>query len=142
VEIGVMRSLRFTLLPLLFVVIAGCDGSDGVGAITGGTAGKIHNGSDPLFGIQVTVHQLDGESMEPIGVAAAQLDGTFELVTLDGLEACQLGPGEYRCTLESVGTPVLIPNEFAKPETTPLKIVLSADDETIDLDLPQLKNES
>jgi len=133
---------RLTLFPLVFIAIAGCGGSsDGVGPITGGTTGKIHNGRDPLFGIQVTVHQLDGESMEPIGVAATKLDGSFELVTMDGTEACQLAPGAYRCTLESVGAPLVIPEEFAEPGKTPLKIVLSGDDEMIDLDIPQLKNE-
>ncbi|HEY3964345.1 MAG TPA: hypothetical protein VGM05_07285 [Planctomycetaceae bacterium] len=132
---------RFQLLPLIIIAIAGCGGSDDLGPLSGGTTGKIHNGRDPLFGIQVTVHQFDGESMEPIGVAATQLDGSFELVTMDGTEACQLPAGEYRCTLASVGAPFSIPRELAEPDTTPLKIVLSGDEETIDLDLPQLKNE-
>jgi len=136
-----IQFLRITVFPLVFIAIAGCGGSDAVGTPTGGTTGKVHNGRDPLFGIQVTVHQVDGDSLEPVGVAAARLDGTFELVTMDGIEACQLPPGEYRCTVESVGAPLVIPKEFAEPRTTPLKILLSRDDEAIDLDIPQLKNE-
>ena len=132
--------LRSMLFFFVFVACSGC-GAERVLEISGGTTGKIHNGREPLIGIQVTVHQLDGESIKPIGVAASRLDGSFELVTMDGTGACQLLPGEYRCTLESVGAPVVIPAEFAKPETTPLKIALSDEEEAIDLKLPQIKNE-
>ena len=87
------------------------------------------------------MHQVDGDSTEPIGVAASRLDGSFELATMDGTCACQLPAGDYRCTLESAGAPIAIPTVFAKPDTTPLKIALSMDDEAIDLKVPQLNND-
>ena len=136
-----IQQLRLAIISLLLAAIVGCGRIETVPDTSGGTTGKIHNGRDPLVGIQVTVHQFDDESMEPIGVAASRLDGSFELVIMDGTGACQLPPGDYRCTLESVGSPLVIPIEFAKPETTPLKIELSEDDEKIELKLPQLKNE-
>ena len=132
---------RLTLFPLLLAAMVGCGRVESVPDTSGGTTGKIHNGREPLVGIQVTVHQVDGDSAEPIGVAASRLDGSFELATMDGTCACQLSAGEYRCTLESAGAPVAIPAEFTKPETTPLKIALSNDDEAIDLKVPQLKND-
>ena len=138
---SLIHGLRGVLVLMMFIAIAGCRDGANSPLVAGGTMGKIHNGRDPLIGIQVTVHQVDGEMMEPIGVAASRPDGSFELVTLDGTNACQLTPGEYRCTLESAGTPLVIPKEFTSPETTPLKINLAADDEAIDLKIPQLKNE-
>jgi hypothetical protein len=136
-----IRKFRLTLIPLLLAAIIGCGRVETVPDTSGGTSGKIHNGREPLVGIQVTLHQVDGDSTEPIGVAASRLDGSFELATMDGTCACQLPAGEYRCTLESAGAPITIPTEFARPETTPLKIALSKDDEAIDLKVPQLKND-
>ena len=134
-----IRKFRLTLSPLLLAAIIGCGRVETVPDTSGGTSGKIHNGREPLVGIQVTLHQVDGDSTEPIGVAASRLDGSFELATMDGTCACQLPAGEYRCTLESAGAPITIPTEFTRPETTPLKIELSKDDEAIDLKVPQLK---
>ena len=136
-----IQKLISTLIPLMLATTVGCGRVETVPDTTGGTTGKIHNGREPLVGIQVTVHQVDGDSAEPIGVAASRLDGSFELATMDGTGACQLPAGEYRCTLESAGAPIAIPAEFTKPETTPLKIALSSDDEAIDLKIPQLKND-
>ncbi len=136
-----IQKSRLTFFPLLVIAIVGCGRVGSVPDTSGGTTGKIHNGREPLIGIQVTVYQVDGDSTEPIGVAASRLDGSFELATMDGTCACQLPAGEYRCTLESAGAPISIPTEFAKPETTPLKIALSNDDEAIDLKIPQLKND-
>ena len=135
------QQTRLTLISTLFVAIVGCGRVETVPDTSGGTTGKIHNGREPLIGIQVTVHRVDGDSTEAIGVAASRLDGSFELAAMDGTCACQLLAGEYRCTLESAGAPISIPVEFAKPETTPLKIALSNDDEAIDLKVPQLKND-
>ena len=136
-----IQKFRLTLIPLFIAAIVGCGRIETVPDTSGGTTGKIHNGREPLIGIQVTVYQVDGDSAEPIGVAASRLDGSFELATMDGTCACQLPAGEYRCTLESAGAPIAIPTEFAKPETTPLKIALTLDDEAIDLKVPQLKND-
>ena len=122
------RKCRLPLIPLLLAAIIGCGRVETVPDTSGGTSGKIHNGREPLVGIQVTLHQVDGDSTEPIGVAASRLDGSFELATMDGTCACQLPAGEYRCTLESAGAPITIPTEFTRPETTPLKIELSKEE--------------
>ena len=136
-----IQHLQKKLIPLLLAAIIGCGRVETVPDTSGGTTGKIHNGREPLVGIQVTVHQVDGDSTEPIGVAASRLDGSFELATMDGTCACQLPAGDYRCTLESAGAPIAIPTVFAKPDTTPLKIAVSMDDEAIDLKVPQVNND-
>jgi hypothetical protein len=69
-----------------------------------------------------------------VGFAVTSLDGSFELVLNGARGPLWLSPGEYRFTLESAGSPVQLPHEFAGPDTTPLSVVWSADDGDLDLD--------
>ena len=126
--------MRFVLM--LFC-LCGCSG--GVRGITGGTAGELRTGDSPLGDIQVTVHQVEDGSTEPVGFAIARSDGSFERVTPGAEGPLRLTPGEYCCTLESAGAPVLISKEFSNPKTTPLKIEWSAGDQSLDLDFQPAK---
>ena len=128
---------QIALLLLLISQLTGCGA--GVRGIVGGTAGELHSGDQPLSDIVITVHRVDGELTEPIGFADARADGTFELVTMAADAPVRLTPGEYRCTIESSGAPLLIPQEFRKAETTPLRLEWTDSDSLIDLDLPPMK---
>lgn len=128
---------QLLLLVLLFCQLTGC-GSVARGVV-GGTAGELHSGDQPLGDMVITVHQVDGESLEPIGFADARADGTFELVTMAADAPVRLTPGEYRCTIESSGAPLFIPREFRSPETTPLKIEWTESDNLIELNMPPMK---
>lgn len=128
---------RFFLVLASFALI-GC--SDRVRGVTGGTMGELHSSDAPLGEIQITIHQIDLDGTEPIGFAETRSDGTFELVTMGAAGPLRLVPGDYCCTLESVGAPISIPKEFTKSETTPMKITWSADDQLLDLDFQPTKN--
>ena len=125
-------------MMIMLIVAAGCGG--GARPVSGGTAGALYSGGDPLGDIQVTVHQLEGMSFETIGFAATHADGSFELVTPGAQGPLRLTPGEYCCTLESVGAPITIPKEYTKAETTPLKVTWESGDANLELELLLKKN--
>jgi hypothetical protein len=122
------------MLPLIFAVAAAVPGCDRVHPVAGGTRGMLRMGDELTSDIQVTVHQVDGGSTRPVGFGVTSLDGSFELVTNGAQGPLWLAPGEYRFTLESAGSPVRLPGEFARPDTTPLAVEWSADDGDLDLD--------
>jgi len=123
------------MLPLLLAATPVMPGCGGVHPVVGGTPGILHMGDELTSDIQVTVHQVDGSSMRPVGFGVTTLDGSFELVTNGARGPLWLSPGEYRFTLESAGSPVPLPKEFARPDSTPLAVVWSADDCDLDLDV-------
>jgi len=131
----VLRKLRWFVWLACVVALPGCGR---VKPVTGGTIGILHAGDDYLSDIQVTVHKVDGSSLQPIGFAVTAADGSFELVSNGAKGALWLSPGEYRCTLESAGAPVQIPKEYAQPDTTPLKVSWSAGDDELNLEIPAL----
>lgn len=131
-----MRS-RFELFVL--VMMLALPGCGGVKPVAGGTEGVLHSGSDKLSDIQVTVHKFEGGTSKPIGFGVAGTDGSFQLMTDRAKGPLHLTPGEYHCTLESIGAPVVIPKEYTQPDTTPLKINWSASDSKLDWDIPVLK---
>ena len=124
---------RFTL-ALSIATTAVLPGCNRVHPVAGGTRGMLHLGSELTSDIQVTVHQVEGSGTRPVGFAVTSLDGSFELVLNGARGPLWLSPGEYRFTLESAGSPVQLPHEFAGPDTTPLSVVWSADDGDLDLD--------
>lgn len=123
---------RLPAVALLICATAGC----GVGSVAGGTKGKLLADSVPLGDVQVTVHQINQGSTEPIGFAVTAPDGSFELVTNGAQGPLWLSAGEYRCTLESVGAPVLLPKQYLDADTTPLKVVWSETDSSLELKIP------
>lgn len=133
-----LSSPRATCWPCvlaLLLMLSGCGSPRGV---TGGTMGILHAGAERLAEIQITVHQVDGAASKPIGFAATRLDGTFELVTNGAQGPLRLRAGDYRCTLESIGSPLPIPPEFTRPETTPLKVSWTDTENSLDLNVPAL----
>jgi hypothetical protein len=125
-----LHDSRLFVVLLFTLVMAGCGG---VQSVPGGTAGTLRAGDDVLAEIQVTIYQVDGVSSRPIGFGVTDRDGWFELVTSGARGPLWLSPGEYRCTLESAGAPLEIPKEYARAETTPLKVSWSAGSSELDL---------
>lgn len=119
-------------LAMMVAALSGC----GVKSVSGGTKGVLHVGADKLSEIQVTVHQVTGAASHPIGFGVTAVDGSFELVKNGAAGALWLSPGEYRCTLESAGAPVQLPIEYARAETTPLKVSWSAGESKLVLEVP------
>jgi len=123
------------VLLIASAALFGC-GTGGVNPVTGGTPGILHSGSDALSEIQITIHQMEGGTANAVGFAVTGSDGSFELVTNGAQGPLILNPGEYCCTLESVGAPVVIPADYAAPGSTPLKVAWSGTDERLDLNIP------
>ncbi|HEY2253097.1 MAG TPA: hypothetical protein VGH74_18620 [Planctomycetaceae bacterium] len=128
-----LHKFRLFVVLSLGVFLPGCGG---VKPVPGGTAGTLSAGGDVLAEIQVTIHQVEGGSPRSIGFGVTDRDGWFELVTTGARGPLWLAAGEYRCTLESAGAPIEIPKEYARAETTPLKVSLSADGSELDLEIP------
>jgi hypothetical protein len=125
---------RIVLLLMLAAALPGC----GVQSVPGGTYGTLHAGDEWLSDVQVTVHQVEGSTTRAVGFGVTTLDGTFELFTNGAQGPLWLAPGEYRCTLESAGAPLQFPEEYARADTTPLKIDWSDADGDLDLEIPVL----
>lgn len=102
----------------------------------GGTNGELLQAGNPIGDIQVTIHQVDGNSYEEVGFGNTNGEGHFELVLPGAKGPLHLVPGEYCCTLISTGSRIPIPKEYGKPETTPLKVSWTADDGILELELP------
>jgi hypothetical protein len=121
-------------IVVLFIVltIAGC----GPSPVRGGTRGILRIGGTPMSEVQVTVYQHQDGRWQPIGLGVAMTDGSLELVTSGAQGPLTLEPGEYRCTLESIGAPVRVPREYSQAETTPLAITWSSSSEVLSLEVP------
>jgi len=118
--------MRFKMLPRIIVIVllptmlalSGC----GPRHVAGGTSGFLRAKGSPLSEIQLTVNEVDGNGWHAIGFGVSDTDGKFELVTNGAHGPLRLPSGKYRFTLESVGAPLQIPQEYTKAETTPLDI--------------------
>ena len=119
------------MLSLIVVALPGC----GVRPATGGTKGVLRTGAEALGDIQLTVHQMDSGVWRQVGFGITGPDGEFELLAPGAEGPLWLTPGEYRCTLESVGAPVQIPKECSQAETTPLKITWTETDDALTLEV-------
>ncbi len=124
--------LRVLALVVLLPTLAGC----GVRPVTGGTKGVLRYDGKLLSDIQVTVYQVAGGHTEPIGFGVTVNDGSFQLVQTGARGPLRLSPGQYRCTLESAGTPTRIATPYAHADTTPLVVSWSAGDKSLDLEAP------
>lgn len=103
---------------LLVLWPAGC----GPRPVAGGTQGILRWGEEPLADIQLTVHRVQGGVPTTTGFGVTGFDGKFALFTNGAQGPLKLEPGEYRFTLESVGSPLVIPPAWTKPESTPLQV--------------------
>lgn len=114
------------------VFLAGC----GESPVTGGTSGVLRDTAQPLAEMQVTIHRQESGEWQPLGTGVTAADGTFELVTMGAQGPLQLEPGDYRCTLESMGSPARIPVEYTHANTSPLLADWSESSTRLDLTLP------
>ena len=117
------------------MMFAGC----GPRPTPGGTAGRLTSGGLPLSEVQLTIHGVEGSEFRALGIAVPSSDGEFRLVTMEARGPLLLTPGEYRCTLESLGAPVVIPPEYTSPATTPWKIEWSDSSQLLQLEAPPLR---
>lgn len=120
------------VLALMLLLMTGCGGPK---PVTGGTRGLLHVRNGAVTDIQVAVYRAGSD--EPFGVGVSGGDGWFELRNRSASEAVLLQPGEYRITFESIGPVALrIPSEYGRPETTPLNLTWSAEQQVLELELP------
>jgi hypothetical protein len=112
-------------------LLSGC----GQRPITEGTEGILRFRGEPVADIRVTVNRIDKKAVNVVGYGVTAADGTFRLVTQGGHAGLKLEPGDYCCTLKSVGAPVRIPNECAQVNTTPLKVSWSEGNKSLNLEV-------
>ncbi len=128
------RQSSLVVIVALAISMIGC--SRAPKPVKGGTNGELQQAGNPIGDIQVRIYQTDGASYEVVGFADTNGEGQFQLLVSEGDGPLYLGPGEYCCTLNSVGSRIPIPKEYGKPETTPLKVSWAGGDETLQLELP------
>lgn len=112
------RKWELGLLLTVQLLLSGC----GTAAISGGTTGSLSSAGNALGDIQITAYQNERGNVQQVGFAVTAADGTFALVRNGAAGALNLEPGEYCFTLESVGAPVVIPDEYLHADKTPLKL--------------------
>jgi hypothetical protein len=128
---SIFRKLQIAAAAVLVALLSGC----GTRPLNEGTAGVLHYRDQPPGNIRVTVNRLEKKAVKPFGYGVTSDDGTFQLVTNSGNAGLKLSPGEYCCTLKSIGAQVRIPNEYAQVNTTPLKLAWSSSEKSLDLEI-------
>lgn len=121
---------RFLAWTALLVLATGC----GVQPVTGGTPGTLRAGGQPLGEVQIIVFQQQGDAAVQVGLGVTALDGTFELVANEARGPLVLAPGQYVCTLESVGAPLQFQPAYSQAQSSPLRVQWSSG--SLDLDIP------
>ena len=106
--------VRLWLLMAVAFLAVGC----GDVGTPGGTSGVLRSDGNPLGDFRVTVHA----GTDAVARGVSDYEGRFALVTMTGDAPVTLEAGDYAVTLESVGSPVVLPPEYAAAETTPLRI--------------------
>ena len=118
---------------LILGTLAGC----GPTPVPGGTTGTLRVGGHVLLDMQVTIHSADRPSAKPVGFGTTGTDGWFELYQNGAKGPLWLLPGDYVCTLESIGAPFEVPKEYQSPETSPLKVTWTDGEASPDLEPPE-----
>jgi hypothetical protein len=126
--------IKVFALAVAVVVLPGCGG--GASPAKGGTPGKLTFGSAVSSDIKITIHRSAAGGFEELGFANTAVDGSFVLYNSGATEPLWLESGDYAFTLESIGPPVEFPDEFTKPDSTPLKVTWTSDMTSISLDAP------
>ena len=82
-----MSRLKRVFVVMLLILPTGCGGSGDMPDL-GDVSGKVTLDGQPLVGVNVIFHPSSGRP------AAAQTDsdGNYELVYLDGVSGCKVGP--------------------------------------------------
>jgi hypothetical protein len=125
--------LLIGIVALTMPWLGGC----GPSPVVGGTSGLLLAGGEPVADVQVTVYQPAEGDWRPIGFADTAADGTFRLLLNEARGPLQLVRGEYRFTLQSVGAPVVIPNDVKEVGTTSLRSAWTGEEPQLMLQLPK-----
>ncbi|MFI4875083.1 MAG: hypothetical protein ACIALR_07090 [Blastopirellula sp. JB062] len=125
--------------PLALVMLALLVGSGcGPRPVVGGTAGKLSTGGNPLSEMQVNVYRADRSNEAPLGFGVTAADGSFELMRPAAAGPLTLEPGQYRFTVESIGSPIRLPKKYSDAEKSPLTVDWQAD-QPLSLQIPGLR---
>ena len=122
------------VMATCFLVLFGCDNSPA--PAIGGTSGTLKFGDQVTSDIVITIHRKTG-AVEALGFGTTQSDGLFVLYKPGAAEPLFLDPGDYCCTLESVGPLVRIPKEYLDPKRSPMTFTWTEDSDTLDLTAPE-----
>jgi 5-hydroxyisourate hydrolase-like protein (transthyretin family) len=128
-ERWILRVCGFVGAGFVIALASGC----GERPLKDGTQGVLRFNDEPAANIRVTVNRVEPKGVKSVGYGVTDADGSFRLVTHAGRAGLKLSPGDYRCTLKSMGGSVRIPNHYAEVNTTPLKISWSEGDTRLDL---------
>lgn len=125
----ILHLCGFVGATFVVTMVAGC----GERPVKEGTQGVLRLNDEHVANIRVTVNRVDRKGVKPVGYGVTAADGTFQLVNHGGRAGLKLAPGDYRCTLKSMGASVRIPNHYAEVNTTPLKVSWSEGDSSLNL---------
>jgi hypothetical protein len=126
-----VRAFGFAALCIFVGLSTGCRDRP----VKEGTQGVLRFHDEPVGDIRVTVNRVERKGVQPVGYGVTAADGTFQLMTHGGRAGLKLVPGDYCCTLKSIGASVRIPNEYAQVNTTPLKVSWSDRDTSLNLEV-------
>lgn len=127
-----MARLVCVILAGCWLTVAGC----GTRSVSGGTPGLLTIGGEKLAEIQVRIHAGTGPAFQPVGFGVTRADGTFELLSNGASGALWLPAGEYRVTLETIGPPLPVSQDYLQADRTPLKISWSKALKSLELAVP------
>ncbi len=126
---GIHHVCGLVACSVVVLATAGC----GERPVKEGTPGVLRFNDEPVANIRVTVNRVERKGIKPVGYGVTEADGTFQLVTRGGRAGLKLAPGDYCCTLKSMGAGIRIPNHYAEVNTTPLKVSWAEGDTRLDL---------
>jgi hypothetical protein len=121
-------------LSASFLILTTASGCEPKG-VEGGTKATVTVAGEPVIDVRVKVFSMQAGKPVEVGFAVSRADGKLEFVQPVAQGPLLLEPGEYRITAEPVGAPLVLPEEYGNPETTPLRIAMPASD-GITLTLP------
>jgi hypothetical protein len=127
---SILHAFRVLILVLFLASLPGCRERP----VKEGTQGVLRFNNEPVANIRVSVNRVDPKGVKAVGYGVTEADGTFQLVTHGGRAGLKLAPGDYCCTLKSMGASVRIPNHYAEVNTTPLKLSWSDSDTSLNLE--------
>lgn len=141
--IGIPRSwTRLALATGMALAAVGCSGGDGHPP-TFQVKGRVEVGGEPAAGASVIFHRIGGEvageakgegaEVQP-PMASVKTDGSFVVTTYE--EGDGAPAGDYAVTVqwnklikkgtEAIAGPNVVPKDYAKADTTPLKVSVAA----------------
>lgn len=97
-------------------------GCDRVRPVTGGTPGTLQVPGQVASDLQLTLFREQAGTWQPVGFATTGAGGRFELLLPGAVGPLRLEPGQYRVTVETAGSELVLPPEVGQVATTPVRI--------------------